>query len=1634
MMRRNRWNCLWSVPVLVMLLAPLFAMPSSALAGSPFYLTVERSFSNTESPKIRLDYSDPEAPMHFRVLRPKDLGKFLDGQFQISRSYEEPVTELNPGHYFVKGINRAESPLRTFRRMLDPKFRKVFKDTPFHGAILQTTPGDLATAPRRILLEPPDGFDLVHEMVVDLQFGGKDMRDLGWWFGEAAWNEDQYRIRGVTLDPLPDGIYLVQAVQGKYEAQSLMQVSSLAVQVKQSTGQLVVRVMDRALKPVPGASVSIRDGRGRWTDLAGKTDASGELFYTNPDGPLDGKLVVRALAPDGRQALTDTDFLPAVANDDSVFIVTDRPIFKPGEAFSYKGVVRAFEGGELKVPNLPAKDAKVTLIRSDGAPTDLHATVPVTDFGSFSGSFQLDDLQMPGLYRLVAEIAGKPYGGEFRVRDYVKPVFYLELEERSPTIVPGEPFFVKFKVRRYAGGVPQNVKFEVFLYRKKFEAPQWVAESGGGLAAGNDYFGEVRSASALTEPKRVFSSVEARLAELNQTDIANTWDSAPVIDPSGEGRFEFTVPQPGGKAGEEEWTYTLMVRAMDQGGSTAVLTENVFMTLSEAQSAVRFSEPVAKVGESGLSLAVRSVYPDGKPAPKAWGVVDLTLEQVKGGSRHFVKLPFTTDDRGVSRLDLPALSMRGKITAVSTLEALDGKPLKRPSTSEPAVLIVSGDQGESIVDNPELELYTASTILSPGDKARVLALLPVGWGKGEKGTLWETLSGNRIFGTRATEFKGRSRWFEVEAKPEYGTGFYQTVTVPVEGGKYREQTLGFRIVPRSKLLRIDVRPSREETEPLKPFRVDFEVKDADGAPAADTELAVTVVDRAVYAVQPEIRPGIFDFFYPLPRINLATFYSDELQGYGYADALKKPNFRLGALKSQSKPVKKSLRDTAGWFPHVVTDANGRASVIVDMPGNVTEWVVTAIAADRKGRVGEGKGRFRSACDVSVEVFAPQVLREGDTATVQVSLVNHLAKAVPVRAVVAVEGAGELKEGAPDQSFTLDSRGERLLSFTVSARGSEGGAVLRVTLESDAGVRVAGAEEFEMAVKPAAMRQVFPAVLKGDTLVTDLPEAGRALTLKAQVNSGLLGAALNAATLLVTYPYGCTEQLVHSTIPNLVLMDLVRKAGIKPEELGPLGPVLARAERNAALGVRKILRNQKSSGGFGLWPSDPEPSFAVTVTAASALRYAQELKVDELGRVYDKASDWLSSQTQKKDFNAGGGLLLGYLLANLAEIGGYGQPFLLQVAYAEAVSRNDAASIPELTDALRIFAAYKDKEWNRFGQHFKRTHVKEALVEELQQALGKVDLDAMAAQERADGTFEAALGFGAGASGMVAEGMGVLDRLGALPPDLEAKLGRTLLGCLRYGYWTSTFNTARVIFATRSILGKEAEAAAKERESGARTVSLIGKNGTKVGDLARIPSGFTGSFKEPGSLENLVALRVEGIKPDETADASIAADVPFGSVKPVSKGLVVERTFRRVTPGGSEPLEPGAPLRKGDVVVSEVLVRRGPVEDPRTLPSRFVVVEDGIPSFARAVDSDETYLADAGITPKDDTWKGSIKETQRYPDRTVRVAEVLPTGEVRVLQVWQVAFAGKSMVPPARAYDMYEEALFGNTAAVDARAE
>ena len=211
----------------------------------------------------------------------------------------------------------------------------------------------------------------------------------------------------------------------------------------------------------------------------------------------------------------------------------------------------------------------------------------------------------------------------------------------------------------------------------------------------------------------------------------------------GKPRSNLTCPKIDA-TGDGEWIYTLMVRALDRAGSQAVLTENIYVTLSEAQPVVRFSKTMAQVGRKGAfghwcAPPIRTESPLRRPA-----ACSISPWNRAGGAQRLRQTALYHRRPGLSAgSPCPSLPASGKLSAVATLETLDGKPMKHPAKSQPAVMIVGGAQGETVLDNRELELYTANTILSPGEKAKVFALLPADWGKAESGTIWETISGRK---------------------------------------------------------------------------------------------------------------------------------------------------------------------------------------------------------------------------------------------------------------------------------------------------------------------------------------------------------------------------------------------------------------------------------------------------------------------------------------------------------------------------------------------------------------------------------------------------------------------------------------------------------------------------------------------------------------------------------------------------------------------------------------------------------------------------------------------------------------------------------------------------------------------------
>ena len=411
----------------------------------------------------------------------------------------------------------------------------------------------------------------------------------------------------------------------------------------------------------------------------------------------------------------------------------------------------------------------------------------------------------------------------------------------------------------------------------------------------------------------------------------------------------------------------------------------------------------------------------------------------------------------------------------------------------------------------------------------------------------------------------------------------------------------FRIVPKERLLHVSLSPERPEAEPLGPQSLSLRVTDHLGR-GVRAQLSVGVVDKAIYALQGELRPRALDFFYPLVRNNVATFTSAEFQGYGYGELLARAFQANGqAFAAVKPPTKVREVDTAYWNPAVTTDEDGRATVSFTLPGNQTIWTATAVAADASGRFGEATSDFTARGGTLLVTSAPLFLREGDLAEGSVRLARgENGAAGKVDLSVSLDGA---LFGAPVQkTVSLAAGTEEIVPVKLEGRASGNGRVLLTVSGDDRPL----SDWRDLPVRPASVEEVVSVSrLGGGRLALDLPQGSQVDAIELSLRPSSVALALAQVEELLTYPYGCLEQLVATTVPNIALSRVLELSGASQELDPPARALLALARSRASQGLDRILALARPGGGFTWFAGYDKTSIPQTLIALDPLGYAVE---------------------------------------------------------------------------------------------------------------------------------------------------------------------------------------------------------------------------------------------------------------------------------------------------------------------------------------------------------------------------------------------------------------------------------------------
>lgn len=315
-------------------------------------------------------------------------------------------------------------------------------------------------------------------------------------------------------------------------------------------------------------------------------------------------------------------------------------------------------------------------------------------------------------------------------------------------------------------------------------------------------------------------------------------------------------------------------------------------------------------------------------------------------------------------------------------------------------------------------------------------------------------------------------------------------------------------------------------------------------------------------------------------------------------------------------------ETLLWQPNLETDAQGRAQLKFKLADSITTWKLSLIGSTADGQIGTVEKDIRAFQPFFAELDPPKVLTEGDEIALPVVLRNYLDKAQTVDLQFKPEpwftllGAARKRTAVNPNDAVKEIFGFRAIASTEDGkqRVTAIGSTASDAIEKIVRVHPDG-EELANTVA-----SVF-----GDTGTLDINVPADAIkgSVRAElkVYPNLMAHVTEGIEGILQRPYGCGEQTVSSTYPNVMALRLLKNT--KQDAAPATAAIAAKARKFAQAGYERLLNYRAENGGFTYWGKG-EPDLALTAYALRFLYDASEIiEVDE--KVLDDASSWLLKQ-------------------------------------------------------------------------------------------------------------------------------------------------------------------------------------------------------------------------------------------------------------------------------------------------------------------------------------------------------------------------------------------------------------------------
>lgn len=1372
----------------------------------------------------------------------------------------------------------------------------------------------------------------------------------------------------VSLGRLPEGLYLAQIGAPRPTSATLVLVTNLGLVVKSEPQRILAYTASLDSGQPRTAQIFVSKDRR----IVQQERAEGGLALLQSNLPDTNNLFVAARSGSS-WSFSSAYWQRWNLEKNRLYLVTDRPVYRPGHTVFFKGTARSASG--LR----PIANQPVEVVARDYDDNEVFSGRFSTDaYGSFSGQFRLGlDVRLGG-YTVVARLQGEEHIGEFEVQEFVKPEYRVEVAPDKPVAVQGEKARFVVKGEYLFGGPVAGGKVSYALIQRPHYRFAYV--SSFGFYENYDY--------EDTYEGRIIERGEGRL--------------------NAQGELVLEVPL---KPLGEDYRLTLEAGVTDEAGREISGTGFLIAYRAGVVLNVR-ADRYAYQTQDTLTVTVQAEDLVGNPVALPFTLSANRAYWVRGRGEQqerTARLQGRTDARGQATLQLK-LPKQGSYALV--VEARDSAG--RATQAQEGVWISDGSYW--FWDYKSLKITPDKPQYGVGETARFVVQSPVadGWAL-------VNLEGPGLRKPEIVRFRGSTFTYELKLTPEMAPNGYLAVTV-LGGGEYYSEVAGFLLPPAEKFLNVAVASNKTTYKPGETAIYQLKVTDTSGRPVK-SQVTLGLVDEAIYLVRPEKAPDIRAFFWGLKSNVVGTqtaggfYFGNVAPAPAVAGRAPMDKAVFGQSKESlaAPKVREDFRDTILWLPVVETDEQGEATVEARFPDNLTQWRLTARAISLADTVGQATQTVTTTLPVIARLSTPRFLVRGDEATLRVIGQNNLGQNQTGQLQLEATGLSLLTP--PTTPAQLPAGGRAAAGYLVRAQQSG-----TATLEASALTPAASdALRTQLPIFPKGLKQELGwAGQSGDRWAFSLPPATDPGQTRGRLylTPSLAAAVTPALAYLAGYPYGCSEQTMSRFLPSVLA-----------KQAGPLAQLPEELAQNlddfVAAGLKRLYDFQQEDGGWGFWQNDAS-SVYISSYVLTGLLQAQEAGYRVRPEVLERGVAYLLKTLNRPDAHTYAADAVAYAAYAFALAGpAYmpkerssigtdfvrapsglqrsNQPQLTRTAYQQAQPLNlgylqDYLKRPDLTPyghALVVLAYHHNGNRALAEQALEGLLTK--LTERERSAYWEVRAPRWAWN---DDRIEA-----------TARGLEALAKLRPNHPAVP-KIVNWLMQERRGARWVSTKDTAAVVIAALAL------AKATGEQPGEQEVQV------------RI-NGQTQTLKVPARGAELA---LEGLKVGENEIQVISNNRLYtsGSVsyfeekeylRSESSGLRVARTYQKLTPRYDAKAERfvyeqsplTGPVKAGELVLVTLTVR------PEQGALRYVVVEEPTPAGLAVVENDDSFRI-AGVRSRfgDDYYGWNYWfDGREIRDRQVEFFFSYLSGPVTFTYVLRAETPGRFTALPTLAWMMYE---------------